>query len=163
MSRKGLMEQDLNKLDVTKLHPLSPEVISRQATINIGNNFPLILGFNYQFCYSYIRTWSNFYVSFFSVDDCYCLWLMSNKLYYGRHHRSCGTWKINSCESNIGCSGIPLSNFCGGVGVRMEVFRLERFFVKELFKLTWLVSSFTGKKVCTHCCNSKRLYFTQSK
>ena len=37
MSRKGLMEQDLKKLDVTKLHPLSPEVISRQATINIGN------------------------------------------------------------------------------------------------------------------------------
>ncbi|MQL89448.1 hypothetical protein Taro_022026, partial [Colocasia esculenta] len=35
MSRKGLMEQDLSKLDVTKLHPLSPEVISRQATINI--------------------------------------------------------------------------------------------------------------------------------
>lgn len=31
------MEQDLKKLDVTKLHPLSPEVISRQATINIGN------------------------------------------------------------------------------------------------------------------------------
>lgn len=39
MSRKGLMEQDLSKLDVTKLHPLSPEVISRQATINIGNIF----------------------------------------------------------------------------------------------------------------------------
>ena len=38
MSRKGLMEQDLNKLDVTVLHPLSPEVISRQATINIGNS-----------------------------------------------------------------------------------------------------------------------------
>ena len=37
MSKKGLMEQDLRKLDVTKLHPLSPEVISRQATINIGN------------------------------------------------------------------------------------------------------------------------------
>lgn len=36
MSRRGLMEQDLAKLDVTKLHPLSPEVISRQATINIG-------------------------------------------------------------------------------------------------------------------------------
>ena len=36
MSRKWLMEQDLSKLDVTKLHPLSPEVISRQATINIG-------------------------------------------------------------------------------------------------------------------------------
>ncbi|KAK4263381.1 hypothetical protein QN277_028799 [Acacia crassicarpa] len=33
---KGLMEQDLSKLDVTKLHPLSLEVISRQATINIG-------------------------------------------------------------------------------------------------------------------------------
>ncbi|CAN0922402.1 Eukaryotic translation initiation factor 2 subunit 3 [Linum grandiflorum] len=36
MSRKGLMEQDLSKLDVSQLHPLSPEVISRQATINIG-------------------------------------------------------------------------------------------------------------------------------
>uniref|UniRef100_M4EP36 protein-synthesizing GTPase n=1 Tax=Brassica campestris TaxID=3711 RepID=M4EP36_BRACM len=37
MSRnKGLAEQDLSKLDVTVLHPLSPEVISRQATINIG-------------------------------------------------------------------------------------------------------------------------------
>ncbi|MCL7040600.1 hypothetical protein MKW94_025974 [Papaver nudicaule] len=36
MAKKGLMEQDLGKLDVTLLHPLSPEVISRQATINIG-------------------------------------------------------------------------------------------------------------------------------
>ncbi|XP_059632744.1 eukaryotic translation initiation factor 2 subunit gamma-like [Cornus florida] len=36
MSQKGLMEQDLSQLDVTQLHPLSPEVISRQATINIG-------------------------------------------------------------------------------------------------------------------------------
>jgi len=33
---KGLAEQDLSKLDVAQLHPLSPEVISRQATINIG-------------------------------------------------------------------------------------------------------------------------------
>lgn len=33
---KGLMEQDLAKLDPAKLNPLSPEVISRQATINIG-------------------------------------------------------------------------------------------------------------------------------
>ncbi|XP_073016895.1 eukaryotic translation initiation factor 2 subunit gamma-like [Primulina eburnea] len=36
MSQNRLMEQDLCKLDVTKLHPLSPEVISRQATVNIG-------------------------------------------------------------------------------------------------------------------------------
>eukprot|EP00475_Leptophrys_vorax_P031404 TRINITY_DN47563_c0_g1_i1.p1 TRINITY_DN47563_c0_g1~~TRINITY_DN47563_c0_g1_i1.p1 ORF type:complete len:435 (+),score=52.84 TRINITY_DN47563_c0_g1_i1:262-1566(+) len=36
MARKGLMEQDLKTLDVTQLNPLSPEVISRQATINIG-------------------------------------------------------------------------------------------------------------------------------
>lgn len=36
MSKKGLMEQDLSKLDISKLTPLSPEVISRQATINIG-------------------------------------------------------------------------------------------------------------------------------
>jgi len=31
-----LAKQDIEKLDVTKLTPLSPEVISRQATINIG-------------------------------------------------------------------------------------------------------------------------------
>lgn len=31
-----LIAQDLATLDVSKLHPLSPEVISRQATINIG-------------------------------------------------------------------------------------------------------------------------------
>merc|ERR1712066_781972 len=31
-----LMVQDINKLDVTTLNPLTPEVISRQATINIG-------------------------------------------------------------------------------------------------------------------------------
>ena len=32
----SLFLQDLSGLDVTKLTPLSPEVISRQATINIG-------------------------------------------------------------------------------------------------------------------------------
>lgn len=32
----GLREQDLKTLDVATLNPLSPEVISRQATINIG-------------------------------------------------------------------------------------------------------------------------------
>jgi hypothetical protein len=37
----GLMEQDLSALDVTKLTPLSPEVISRQATINIGTKFSM--------------------------------------------------------------------------------------------------------------------------
>jgi translation initiation factor 2 subunit 3 len=44
MAHRGLVEQDLSKLDVTKLHPLSPEVISRQATINIGNYsyYPLL-------------------------------------------------------------------------------------------------------------------------
>lgn len=39
MARKGLMDQKLSMLDVNKLHPLSPEVISRQATINIGKFF----------------------------------------------------------------------------------------------------------------------------
>mmetsp|Transcript_5897 Transcript_5897/g.15688 ORF Transcript_5897/g.15688 Transcript_5897/m.15688 type:complete len:463 (+) Transcript_5897:162-1550(+) len=33
---QGLREQNLETLDITKLTPLSPEVISRQATINIG-------------------------------------------------------------------------------------------------------------------------------
>ncbi|CAK0794771.1 unnamed protein product [Prorocentrum cordatum] len=32
----GLAVQDLSKLDVSKLTPLSPEVISRQATMNVG-------------------------------------------------------------------------------------------------------------------------------
>jgi len=31
-----LSKQDLNTLDISKLHPLSQEIISRQATINIG-------------------------------------------------------------------------------------------------------------------------------
>ena len=35
-----LAVQDLATLDVAKLHPLSPEVISRQATINIGARAP---------------------------------------------------------------------------------------------------------------------------
>ena len=34
--RPGLAVQDLSKLDVNELNALSPEVISRQATINIG-------------------------------------------------------------------------------------------------------------------------------
>ena len=32
----GLAVQDLSKLDIDALTPLTPEVISRQATINIG-------------------------------------------------------------------------------------------------------------------------------
>jgi len=35
-SQPHLAKQDLNDLDITTLTPLSPEVISRQATINIG-------------------------------------------------------------------------------------------------------------------------------
>ena len=34
--KSKLAIQDLSKLDVTKLHVITPEVISRQATINIG-------------------------------------------------------------------------------------------------------------------------------
>ena len=37
-----LAVQDISKLDVTKLTPLTPEVISRQATINIGIVFMII-------------------------------------------------------------------------------------------------------------------------
>ena len=35
-SQPHLAKQDLKGLDIGKLTPLSPEVISRQATINIG-------------------------------------------------------------------------------------------------------------------------------
>jgi len=36
LKQSHLAKQDLATLDISKLHPLSPEVISRQATINIG-------------------------------------------------------------------------------------------------------------------------------
>jgi len=36
MGQPHLAKQDLSKLDVAELNPLTPEVISRQATINIG-------------------------------------------------------------------------------------------------------------------------------
>ncbi|CAI9766900.1 unnamed protein product [Fraxinus pennsylvanica] len=35
MSKKGLMEQDLSKLDVTKLHPLSPKVIGDSYSLGV--------------------------------------------------------------------------------------------------------------------------------
>lgn len=34
--QKELMAQDLSILDVDKVTPLNPEIISRQATVNIG-------------------------------------------------------------------------------------------------------------------------------
>ena len=37
-----LAKQDLATMDPSKLNPLSPEVISRQATINIGELLPLL-------------------------------------------------------------------------------------------------------------------------
>merc|ERR1719379_2918436 len=36
VAEDGLAIQDLSKLDVKSLTPLSPEVISRQATMNVG-------------------------------------------------------------------------------------------------------------------------------
>jgi len=38
------VSQDLKTLDINKLNPLSPEVISRQATINIGEQLSMLLG-----------------------------------------------------------------------------------------------------------------------
>jgi hypothetical protein len=38
-----LVQHNLATLDVTKLNPLSPEIISRQATINIGNYDSMIV------------------------------------------------------------------------------------------------------------------------
>ncbi len=35
-SQPGLLAKTLDELDLANLNPLSPEVISRQATINIG-------------------------------------------------------------------------------------------------------------------------------
>ena len=36
LPQNHLSVQDLSKFDANKMHPLSPEIISRQATINIG-------------------------------------------------------------------------------------------------------------------------------
>lgn len=41
LSGLDLCVQDLSALDPAKLTPLSPEVISRQATINIGARRPI--------------------------------------------------------------------------------------------------------------------------
>lgn len=63
------MEQDLSKLDVTKLHPLSPEVISRQATINIGTDTILFWQ-----CFSVFNQYGEFvwYIGT-SYVDCFSL------------------------------------------------------------------------------------------
>uniref|UniRef100_A0A3Q2Y446 protein-synthesizing GTPase n=1 Tax=Hippocampus comes TaxID=109280 RepID=A0A3Q2Y446_HIPCM len=42
LGQPHLAKQDLNTLDVSKLTTLSPEIISRQATINIGTAVPLL-------------------------------------------------------------------------------------------------------------------------
>jgi len=43
MLTQSLSLQDLSTLDVAKLTPLSPEVISRQATINIGEQLIVVM------------------------------------------------------------------------------------------------------------------------
>lgn len=69
----GLREQNLETLDVGKLTPLSPEVISRQATINIGSNFRL----------------SSFCLSFGRYDWSRCSWKIDfGEIYFGRSYRS---------------------------------------------------------------------------
>lgn len=91
-------------------------------------------------------------------------WLTNKKLNPGRHYWSCGTWQINSCESNIGCSGISLSIFfflyicfvCRGVDDRVYIVYmsflvhgvLELFFAIDPFRCRWFVSS--RKEVFTH-------------
>ena len=46
LQSSGLSVQNLETLKVDELHPLSPEVISRQATVNIG----LSMGWNVCLC-----------------------------------------------------------------------------------------------------------------
>ena len=80
---KGLAEQDLSKLDVTVLHPLSPEVISRQATINIGKTL----------CQG----------SLVKLSPCAKLRLC--KCYYLRNHWACRSRQVHCCESYFWCPG----------------------------------------------------------
>lgn len=109
MSRKGLMEQDLSKLDVTTLHPLSPEVISRQATINIGKLCSLLncLNLLHMVIATLELNWifhtSSWWLS--GAPKFLSKLMIWNLTYCIRHHWSCGTWKVNSRKSNIWCSG----------------------------------------------------------
>lgn len=80
MAQKEIMEQqDIRKLDVTKLHPLSPEVISRQPTINIGN----------------------FFEDFVTHSLLIISRLKYFKFQFVRPHWPCSTWKNNPCQSNL--------------------------------------------------------------
>jgi len=46
-------------------------------------------------------------ISFFSICNGLC-WRI--ELHPDRHYWSCGTWQVNSCESNFRCPGILLSS-----------------------------------------------------
>lgn len=80
---KGLAEQDLSKLDVAQLHPLSPEVISRQATINIGIDTD--------------AKETEPYVSL-KANDIY------NYAMYLRNHWPCRSREVDNCESYFRCA-----------------------------------------------------------
>lgn len=80
------MEQDLATMDASKLHPLSPEVISRQATINIGALLSL----------SDIERDSR------SWRACR---LPSEGRRFRRDHRSRGSREIDCGESDFGSAG----------------------------------------------------------
>lgn len=96
------MEQDLSKLDVTTLHPLSPEVISRQATINIGKLCSLLNCLTWLFQHLSLIEFFTLLVGAPKFLSKLMIW---NLTYCIRHHWSCGTWKVNSRKSNIRCSG----------------------------------------------------------
>ena len=65
-----LAKQDLDALDINKLTPLSPEVISRQATINIGKGTIIISMFMFSSVetlllgFTFVRFVHNFQVIF---------------------------------------------------------------------------------------------------
>lgn len=78
--------------DATELNPLTPEVISRQATINIG-----------QYCSCILQTLCDLCKCF--TICCFVCFVEVVGMYLFRNNRSCGSWKINSCQSIIRSTG----------------------------------------------------------
>lgn len=83
----GLAVQDLATLKIEELTPLTPAVISRQATINIG------IVFFKPFCAHSV------------------LIFLLSCLLYSRNHWSCGAWKVDCSQGDFRSAGMKSDKF----------------------------------------------------
>lgn len=116
LSSANCIWQDLSKLKPSELTPLSPEVISRQATINIGTplSCPLKLCSCFYELTQYLRDTAITICSNLGApakaapsSDLHAIF---SKLMSGlcRDHRTCGSWQVNSGESHQWRTDCPL-------------------------------------------------------